>query len=86
MNRRGEQPDSPRAQHYAIRRHCTIGGDADAPSSVEVIIGIILRHGICADAPGHGLGHSRARAMRADYVLSAAANTSPQASISPQSR
>jgi hypothetical protein len=44
MNRRGEQQNSPRAQHYAIRRHCTIGGDADAPSPVEGTIGTIFRH------------------------------------------
>src|SRR5216684_6563832 len=32
------------------------------------------------DALGHGLRHSRTRAMPADYALSAAANTSLQAS------
>ena len=29
-------------QHYAIPRRYTIGGNADAPSSVEIMIGIIL--------------------------------------------
>src|ERR1700730_18394878 len=52
-SRRGEQQDSPRAQHYAIRRNDTIGDDADAPSSIEVPSGTIVLHGDGADVmPG----------------------------------